>query len=254
MDKLTIGVGVCTYNRIGLLKTLVARLKITTAHDVPIIVASDGSTDGTNEWLQLRSGVGYVIGPRMGNCVNKNRLLAEFQKLGTDIIFVLEDDVVIRQQGWAEVWAEAIYKTDIHHFTLFDHNRHTKERTVSVKGWDVGVWKQSNAAIHTHTKQTLETVGGYTTAFHDIKRCGHGELSRRMLRAGFCGSFGTHNVSLDSMDEFLYSSHPPKAAKDNFDWKALREHVRGVEARLDAEDVTFRPVDTMGGYLSQLPT
>lgn len=94
---MTLGIGIVTYNRRDvLLGTLDAVLRHTRAPS-RLLVADDGSTDGTVEAVHdLR--IPVVTGQNAGVAWNKNRVL--FALRGCDPIILLEDDTRPSAPGW----------------------------------------------------------------------------------------------------------------------------------------------------------
>ena len=103
-----IGIGIVTYNRRDVLAATVDRVYRLTRHaDVEFVVADDGSTDGTLEWLRDND-VPVIGGVNMGIAWNKNRalyLLAEMR--GCEAVILLEDDTQPNKPGWEAEWIEA---------------------------------------------------------------------------------------------------------------------------------------------------
>lgn len=104
----TLGIGVVTYNRAEILRGTIEKVRsLTSTQDTALLVADDGSTDGTLEVLR-ELGVPYVTGPNMGVAWNKNRalfLLSEI--LNCETVVLLEDDAQPNAPGWEARWIEA---------------------------------------------------------------------------------------------------------------------------------------------------
>ena len=88
-----IGIGVVTYNRRDIvLDTIEAIRGMTGYADVALVVADDGSTDGTIEALRGKR-VPVITGANMGIAWNKNRALFLLDRLlGCEAVILLEDD------------------------------------------------------------------------------------------------------------------------------------------------------------------
>lgn len=102
-----LGIGLITYNRREILHETITRVRRLTQH-VPasLVVADDGSTDGTLGMLDAL-GVGYVSGANTGIAWNKNRalfLLADV--LACDVVILLEDDTRPARLGWETPWMQ----------------------------------------------------------------------------------------------------------------------------------------------------
>jgi glycosyltransferase involved in cell wall biosynthesis len=71
------------------------------------MVADDGSTDGTQDWLRTE-GLMTIHGPTRGVAWNKNRALYWLkQYTDADPLILLEDDTLPTGPTWVNVWADA---------------------------------------------------------------------------------------------------------------------------------------------------
>ncbi len=103
-----LGVGIVTYNRCARLsETLDRVLQHTTYETTTIVIADDGSTDGTQDMLRAR-GVTVLSGANMGVAWNKNRALFLLAELcDCDVVILLEDDTYPVCDGWERDWIAA---------------------------------------------------------------------------------------------------------------------------------------------------
>lgn len=100
-----IGIGVITYNRINYLKKLVESLFKFTSAPFYLIVADDGSSDGTVEWCEEK-GIPVVTGENKGIAWNKNRAIYPLiNKTDADIIIIMEDDCWPVDKYWLNMWS-----------------------------------------------------------------------------------------------------------------------------------------------------
>lgn len=103
-----LGIGILTYNRIDKLKRAMQEVRRHTSSPFCLVVADDGSSDQTREYLEA-DGVARVVGRNMGVCWNKNRLLYFLTNvLNCDAVLLLEDDCYPEAKGWERAWVEAI--------------------------------------------------------------------------------------------------------------------------------------------------
>ena len=104
-----LGIGIVTYNRRNVLSETIDRVRqLTRSPDTAIVVADDGSTDGTAEMLREK-GVPMIGGINMGVAWNKNRALYLMsQILGRKTIILLEDDTQPIKLGWELDWVDAV--------------------------------------------------------------------------------------------------------------------------------------------------
>jgi glycosyltransferase involved in cell wall biosynthesis len=95
---------IVTYNRLAVLKETLARVKEFTEGSYDLIVADDGSSDGSADYCR-ELGIRVVTGPNRGIAGNKNRgLYAAMHYTPAEVIFLLEDDCWPDTQGWNTAW------------------------------------------------------------------------------------------------------------------------------------------------------
>jgi glycosyltransferase involved in cell wall biosynthesis len=180
----TLGIGILTYNRVDKLKRAVDEVRRRTSSPFCLVVADDGSSDETAQWLEA-DGVTRIRGRNMGVCWNKNRLLYFMTNvLACDVVLLLEDDCYPEEDGWERPWIEAVR---LHgHINLaggwfdqfFQGGAGTPEDPVRCKlisGQCVG-----------YSRKAIQQVGYFDTRFRGYG-IGHVEHSWRMARAGHGG-------------------------------------------------------------------
>lgn len=103
-----IGIGIITYNRIDYLKKVVDAVIRNTSSPYVLVVADDGSDDGSKEFLNSKS-IPMIGGVNRGISWNKNRALFALRNYaGSSTIVLLEDDTLPFQFGWEALWADAV--------------------------------------------------------------------------------------------------------------------------------------------------
>jgi glycosyltransferase involved in cell wall biosynthesis len=108
--SLVLGIGIITFNRSTLLNETIGAVIRHTRYPFTLVVADDGSTDGTREAM-LSSGIPCVSGSNRGVAWNKNRALfwlAHIKKC--DVIILLEDDAAPQDAGWEKPWIDGAAK------------------------------------------------------------------------------------------------------------------------------------------------
>ena len=101
-----LGIGIITYNRKTTLLDTVQAVFRHTLSPFSLIVADDGSTDGTREALR-DNGIPFISGQNRGIAWNKNRALFWLTHIKKcDVIILLEDDTRPQEHGWETVWAK----------------------------------------------------------------------------------------------------------------------------------------------------
>jgi glycosyltransferase involved in cell wall biosynthesis len=179
-----LGIGVTTYNRCAKLDACVSRLQELTAAPFHLVVADDGSTDGTLPFCAQREVVS-VTGTNMGIAWNKNRALFFLHRiLKCDPIILIEDDCYPNQRGWEMEWIEGARKWGHINFG--------------------GGWFREKVLSGDGTVESpfvSPSLSGQCAAFSDraLSVCGyldsrftgygyeHAEHSSRLVRAGFGG-------------------------------------------------------------------
>jgi hypothetical protein len=179
-----LGIGVTTFNRRAKLEACVARLRELTSQPFQLVIADDGSTDGTASFCE-RSELVSITGPNMGIAWNKNRALFFLHRvLECDVIVLIEDDCFPNQRGWEADWIEAARKWGHVNFG----GDWFRDKVLSGDG------SVKNPFVS-------RSLSGQCVAFsdHALSVCGfldsrfkgygyeHAEHSSRLVRAGFGG-------------------------------------------------------------------
>lgn len=102
-----LGLAVITYNRQKALQICLERIQAHTRTPYELVIADDGSEDGSVEWARAQ-GLRVITGQRRGVVWNRNRALAYLQGwTPCDPILMLEDDAWPTEPGWEQPWVEA---------------------------------------------------------------------------------------------------------------------------------------------------
>lgn|GEM_PF-2190419 len=181
-----IGIGVVTYNRRDVLAATVDRVHRLTRHlDVEFVVADDGSTDGTLDWLRDND-VPVIRGVNMDVAWNKNRalyLLAEIR--GCEAVILLEDDTQPNKPGWEAEWIEAA--------RLWGHANFAEPRLAEHFVSGAGTAADPFRSVHftaqcsVFSRESLLYGGFYDSRFRGYGH-EHVEHTRRLVRVGFGGT------------------------------------------------------------------
>jgi hypothetical protein len=197
----SIGVGITTYNRKWKLEETLARLRAVTPEPFDLVVADDGSTDGTVEYL-AGTGLDFVTGRNRGVAWNKNRALYTLFRRGHDAIVLLEDDAFPAERGWLAMWAEAARR--------YDHVNYAGAwfpAEVFVRGDgsldDPFITTASTAQVSAFSRRAVERVGFFDTRFRGYGH-EHVDLTQRMIRDGMGGTW--QPAGDDGYDRYEYVS------------------------------------------------
>lgn len=104
-----LGIGIVTHNQLDTLQRCVAAVKKYTRSPYHLIIADDGSTDGTVEWCQ-REGLAIITGKYRGIAWNKNRALYWLQQMSCDPVLLLRDDCHPAKEGWERSWVHGAHR------------------------------------------------------------------------------------------------------------------------------------------------
>jgi glycosyltransferase involved in cell wall biosynthesis len=189
-DGPRLGIGIVTFNRLAYLKKVLASVREKTTGQFEIVVADDGSTDGTKEFLRAE-GVRCVTGQNRGVCWNKNRALIALETLNCDPILLLEDDCHPVERGWDVYWRTAS--------AMWGHvcYAHPKLSPWIISGSgrpdDPIVNQKATAQCASASAELLRKIGYYDTRFKGYG-VGHAEWTTRAKKAGF----GFRRVTLEN--------------------------------------------------------
>jgi glycosyltransferase involved in cell wall biosynthesis len=193
-----IGIGIVTYNRRDVLKTTIERVRRFTSHpEVDLVVADDGSTDGTLAWLR-DNGVPVVGGVNMGIAWNKNRALYLLtEMLGCDAVVLLEDDTQPAASGWETEWIAAARQWGHANFAApwMKHLFLSGQGTAA----DPVLCGNITAQCASFSRDSLLFGGYYDSRFKGYGH-EHVEHTRRLVRVGYGGT----ERRVDGKEEIRY--------------------------------------------------
>ena len=183
---LHLGVGIVTFNRKTVLAETLARVQTHTTSPFTLVVADDGSEDGTAKLVRDKN-VTLVTGENMGIAWNKNRalfLLADI--LHCDVVILLEDDSFPVRDGWEAEWVTAAPRWGHANCAGEWFRRDFLKGTGTVD--DPILCKSISAQCSAFSREALR-YGGYM----DSRFVGYGqehvEHTRRLIRVGYGGSY-----------------------------------------------------------------
>lgn len=184
-----LGFAVCTRNRPELLKRCVESLLATTRQiaDAVYRVVDDASDDETAAYLADLAGreprLQWVTSDWQGGItVSFNRAAELLVEAGCDLVFVINDDVHFRREGWAPRYLEAARQSGIQHFNFMDGRNLVGRReldgiTISYHSWVRG-------CMEVFTREAFEALGGYDASLGDMG-CMDTDLADRAIEEGW---------------------------------------------------------------------
>jgi glycosyltransferase involved in cell wall biosynthesis len=181
-----VGIGIITYNRQQLLSDTIDRVRAFTAQpDVALVVADDGSSDGTLAMLRDKQ-VPVITGVNMGIAWNKNRALFLLSHmLNCETVILLEDDAQPSRAGWQHEWVAAAKRWG--HVNYAAHWMRDHFESGAGTAADPVHSKLVTAQCSAYSQESL-TYGGYFDSRFKGYGHEHVEHSRRLVRVGYGGT------------------------------------------------------------------
>ena len=107
--------GITTYNRVRFLKTTLETFLATKSdHNWTIVIADDGSDDGSIEYIQstlCEEDYTLIRSNRRGVHHQTNQILRHASTINFDYGFKIDDDLIFKQKEWDIKYIEAIKET-----------------------------------------------------------------------------------------------------------------------------------------------
>jgi len=122
-------IGVTTYNRLGYLQEFLHSFEKTRSleHNWCLIIADDGSEDGTIEWLldeYQASGFGIVIlqNDSTGIARQSNSIINYFKENGekSQVLYMCNDDIRFEKAGWDDIYYNSMICSGFDHLVYFN--------------------------------------------------------------------------------------------------------------------------------------
>ncbi|WP_077803545.1 glycosyltransferase family 2 protein [Gluconobacter albidus] len=182
-----LGIGIITYNRKSILSLTIENIRKFTNSDFEFVIADDGSSDGTIEYLN-NSGIKYITGVNKGISWNRNRALWYLKnEKNCENIIILEDDCSPNEFGWEKQWIEAI--ENFGHINYMPEGSIENDNDISSGSGtpnDPFIAPMHQALCVGYSSRALDFVGYLDIRF---KKYGeeHVEHTHRFLRAGYGG-------------------------------------------------------------------
>ena len=152
-----IGLGISTYNRKESLENLIESIRKYTTIPYTLFCAVDGSNDGTVEML-INQGIEFTYGQTIGLHINKNRIFRRFSQF--NFIFILEDNVTIKKEGWIEEFISASSLFNLPHIICDPRFYKTIYKTESMGNYVIDWVGVYNPIITFYTRRVVEKIGG----------------------------------------------------------------------------------------------
>jgi len=186
---------VTTYNRINYFKKFYESWVDTISEDFDhtLIVADDGSNDGTIKLLKSLESKNFIViyNKRLGVAGQTNSMFSRSINIGFDFGFKADDDVYFKRKGWDRIYFEAYKSSGFDHLCYYNNSWRYQRRNVIAKDM---VSSQTCVldclgCFWTFTPKLLGTVGYFDTKNFGFMGHEHIDFSMRCCRAGFNNRF-----------------------------------------------------------------
>ena len=181
-----VGVGIVTYNRKEIVSGTIDQVRaLTRQPDAALVVADDGSTDGTLTMLRDKQ-VPVITGVNMGIAWNKNRALFLLSHmLGCATVILLEDDTRPERAGWEADWIAAADRFGHANYAGSWMHEHFLSGAGTVDDPVRSKMVTAQCSAYSHTALTF--AGYFDPRFRGFGH-EHVEHTRRLIRVGYGGT------------------------------------------------------------------
>lgn len=184
---------VTTFNRLNYLRDCLESFEKTKGDNTwTVIVADDGSTDGTQEYV-LSKGYKLIKNDRIGVSNQTNSIFQEINHIDFDCCFKIDDDITFLKNGWSELYYDTILKTGYEHLVFQEKTRctgamkHRDRRTEPRFKYNLVSYCDYISAMgcfFTLTKRVFEMIGYFDTRSFGPHESGHVDYTARCCDAG----------------------------------------------------------------------
>ncbi len=220
---MTIVLAITTFNRVHNLTTLVSSFIKHSRNDVNwiILIADDGSTDGTIEYIEsliIQSiPISLIKNDRQGVHHQFNTILKELENIEFGYCLKCDDDIEFIKPGWEQLYIDAIERTGYHHLCHFDESwrsiKNLKKPVIQDELIGHCVAKDVQGAFFTLTPNVIKEVGYMDIRNFGFRGVGHIDYTMRACRAGFNDINHPFDVQ-NSNDYIKHQSGDYKSALD----------------------------------------
>lgn len=202
---------ITTFNRLSSLKRLIHTFQQTrnTRYRWTLVVADDGSDDGTREYLERLDPdampLKVIHNDRHGVHHQTNTILQYLHSLDFEVCFKCDDDIEFVKAGWDELYLQAIRDSGFDHLCHFDPNwrpaKNLKKPITQGRVWSQCRLKDVQGAFFTITPAMLDRLGYFDTQNFGFRGVGHIDYTARAARLGFTSS--DHPYDARGGNEFI---------------------------------------------------
>ncbi len=238
--------GITTFNRLDYLKNQIETWlsTIDRDHRWVLIVADDGSIDGTVEYLKCLQiedvEIKSIFNTRRGIHHQVNQILKECHEIPFDVGFMAEDDIFFKRPGWDDLYISSMKTSGFDHLVYFNKlwvrgqygpTFHDQTRCV----YDEERKVQSEVAAFptmgsfwTFTEEVLRRVGYFDCVNFGISGNGHTDYTIRCCRV----NFNNEQTLFDALRSTDYVALPEVYQQSQFSTNGVDVNLIGVPDKL----------------------
>jgi glycosyltransferase involved in cell wall biosynthesis len=187
---------ITTFDRREYLAQLLESWEKTRWHEVDwfVLVADDGSSDGTLEYLKTfdfqNIPIEIIQNRRKGIGHQSNTLIQKLETMEFDLCFRVDDDIVFLKSGWDRLYFKTIQETGYDHLCFYDAKKWNSNHNLSRSAIEGDLECRTapvnvQGCFYTLTPRVIAQVG-----YMDVQNFGlwgleHIDYTWRCCRAGF---------------------------------------------------------------------
>lgn len=216
-------IAITTFNRLNRFSNLFSSLirTLDKKNRCEIIIADDGSTDGTIEYIEdliiEDLPIFLIKNKRQGIHHQFNTIVRKLEELDFDYCFKCDDDIEFIKPGWDDLYIKAIKESGYDHICHYDKswrsNKNLKNPVVIGDLISFCKAKDVQGAFFTLTPKVIKEVGYMDIENFGFRGVGHVDYTLRACRAGF----NNINSPFDIINSNEYIKHQKEDYKSAMD-------------------------------------
>ncbi len=236
-------IAITTYNRVEYLKKCIHTWVETKNNNVSwvLVVADDGSTDGTLDYLSSlnieNTTIVILQNNRLGVHQQMNTILSSLENTDYDFCFKVDDDITFLKPGWDKLYYETAQQTGSHHLIFCDENWCSEQFLEKPKTEKTLIGNvpmlHAHGFFYTFSPEVIKKVGSMDTQSFGFRGMGHVDFSMRCARAGYTNEDtpwdvlnSNQYISATKQDYKSVLPNSTTAAYDEFNRKRKEEIIQ----------------------------
>ena len=217
---------ITTYNRLDFLSNCITSWDKTKTKEAnwELVIADDGSEDGTIEYVESlkleNTKITLLKNNRIGVHQQMNTIIELLEVKEFDFCFKIDDDIKFLKSGWDMLYYDHYLKTGQDHLVFFEKKWEKKQHLKNKVNSDKGEGNVSLLNVHgffyTLTKDIVKKVGYFDYREFYFRGMGHVDYTARCCRAGFNNIHTPFDVK--NSNEFISAYHEEYASAIKHDW------------------------------------